>query len=224
VILSDKRIARARDIRNRAVGHPTRKDRPKEEPATTHQISRISLGAGGFDMLTADEHGQHQIETINVLEVISDQSEAIAELLEELVVKLDDEDKVARKAFQHERLEALFPDWLGYMFEKLYEATSRDASLGPPSLDAIKGVLQKFSEELDRRGLGIKAYPGVKAWFAEIQHPMQEIEGFLDSTQSSKLHPKTAAIVVTHLKQKLEELKRMAAEIDQDWRVEEDTA
>jgi hypothetical protein len=219
-ILGDKRIARAREVRNQAIGHPTRRDRPKGTPATTHQISRMSLGQGGFDMLTADADGHTHFESVNVMKLASEQHEAVAEILEELDKKLDQQDRETRKRFEHERLVTLFPHWLGYTFQTLHEATYRDRSFGPVSLDAVKDVLKNFTEALDRRGLGVVAYPGVKDWFTEIQHPLQELETFFDSTSSGTLHPKTAGIVVTHLRQKLAALKSMAAEIDEDWRVE----
>src|SRR5262245_37569294 len=140
-ILDDKRIKAARQTRNRAVGHPTKKDRPG--PVTTHQISRMSLGQDGFDMLTADSQGKTHIELVNVIRLIQDQRDAVAEILEALDQKLAHEDKEARRAFKDERLQDLFPAWLGYSFEKLQEATHENTQLlGPSSLDAVKGVMK----------------------------------------------------------------------------------
>lgn len=217
-ILGDKRIKAAREVRNRAVGHPTKKDRPKSDPVTTHQISRISLGQGGFDMLTADPKGKTQMEWVNVIRLIHDQREAVAEILEALDQELDREDREARRTFKDERLEELFPSSLGYSFEKLSEATRDDPHgiLGLPNLDAIKGVMKAFAEALEKRGA---SYPGVRDWYGEIAHPLHELEQFFDRTASSGLHPETAAIVVEHLRQKIEELKHMATEIDEDWRI-----
>ncbi len=218
-ILGDKRIKAAREVRNRAVGHPTKKDRPKSDPVTTHQISRISLGQGGFDMLTADQEGKTQMEWVNVIRLIHDQREAVAEILDALDQKLDHEDSEARRTFKDERLEELFPAWLGYCFEKLSEAARDDPRgiLGSPNLDAVKGVVKAFAEALEKRGA---SYPGVRDWYSEIAHPLHELEQFFDRTALSSLHPETAAIVVEHLRQKMDELKHMATEIDEDWRIQ----
>jgi hypothetical protein len=217
-ILSDGRLRTARDIRNQAVGHPTRKDRPK--PITTHQISRISLGQHGFDMLTADEHGEHRMESVSVVKLIREQREAMTETLKALDDKLDHDDQTSRKQFQDERLADLFPDSLGYTFEKMWEATQgkpERAVLGPWGLQTIKDVMAKFVEALERRGLDRDAYPGIKDWFASVAHPLAELERFFDPSGGSTLHPQTAAIVVDHLRRMIEELQEMAASIDEDW-------
>lgn len=222
-ILGDERIRTAREVRNQAIGHPTRKEIPKSEPTTTHQISRITLGQYGFEMFTADEHGEHSMKTVNVITLIHGHREAVAEVLKALDQKLDRDDKEARRTFQHERLVDSFPDTLGYTFEKLWEATQGGdkAFLGPVSLATVRDVLQKFVEALERRGLGKDAYPGVRDWFAEVIHPIGELARFFDPASGSTLHPKTAAIVASHLQGQLDELKSMAAEIDEDWRPNE---
>ena len=78
--------------------------------------------------------------------------------------------------------------------------------------------MKAFVDALERRGLGKDAYPGVGCWFAEIEHPMAELARFFDTSDASHLHPKTAAIIASHLKAQFDELKDMATEIDDDWR------
>jgi hypothetical protein len=218
-ILGDKRLRDPRDIRNQATGHPTKKDRPK--PVTTHQISRISIGQDGFQMFTADGLGTNQRRTVNVVALIADQRAAVADILNALEKKLVLEGEEARQTFQHERLADLFPPYLGYTFEKLWEATRGQSErffLGPASLDTLQDVMRAFVDALERRGLGKNAYPGVESWFAEVEHPMQELARFFDASGAEHLHPKTAAIIASHLKAQFDELKGMAAEIDADWR------
>lgn len=221
-ILADPRLRKAREIRNQAIGHPTRKDLPKKLPASTHQISRISLTQAGFDMLSADEGGGTHISRVSVSGLIADQRQAIAELLESIDHQLEDEDQKARLRFKNERLVDLFPGSLGYAFQKLYEATRGDPHgiLGPPHLEMIKGLLKAFSQALERRGLSVDSYSGVKDWFAEVEHPLEELGRFYSAADGA-VHPKTAAILVGHLERELAELKGMAAEIDEDWRVKE---
>jgi hypothetical protein len=42
----------------------------------------------------------------------------------------------------------------------------------------VKKTIPAFAAARERRGLGTDAYPGIKIWYAEIQHPLQELEEF----------------------------------------------
>ena len=171
-------------------------------------------------MLTASEQG-HTHETVDVLQLIRNQREAIAEVLEGLKQKLDQDDLERRRAFRDERLSALFPPSLGYTLQKLREATLADDTFGSTSLGHVRSVIEDFSAALDRRGIGVAGYPGVETWFQEIQHPLQELDQFFDPATQGSLHPRTAEIVAEQISKKMDELARMAREIDEDWKIEE---
>lgn len=213
----DPRLLRARVIRNTAVGHPTRSEKPKGKPISTHQISRMTLAQGGFQMLSSDEHGDDRFETIDMPQLIEDQRAALAEALEAVDSKLTRDDATLRAPFQQDTLASVFPDSLGYAFEKLYETTWGKPSsvLGRPSLDQIKRTLADFTQALQRRELTLDSYSGVGDWFREIAHPIAVLDRFLDDPTS--LEPETASIVVEHLQRHVDELKEMAGSIDHDW-------
>ena len=55
---SDPSLRKIREIRNASVGHPTKQDRPAEEPIRFNFISRISIGNQGFKLGTVYEDGR----------------------------------------------------------------------------------------------------------------------------------------------------------------------
>lgn len=225
-ILADTRIKSARDIRNRAAGHPTRKNQPKSEPPSTHQISRFSLRVHEFDMLSADATGKHWMETIDVIKLIHDQRAAVADKLKVLREKLDKDDQVAREAVRNDLLASVFPDSLDYALEKLWEATQGSPGrfeMGPAHLQAVKDVMAEFLRALERRGLDKNSYPGIQGWFSEIDHPIEELERFFNDGKPGTLHFKTAGIIATHVSNQVAELREMAASIDEEWRVDQGT-
>jgi tetratricopeptide (TPR) repeat protein len=214
--LKDSRLQTIRDRRNEAVGHPTRRDR--SGPTTHHQISRPTLDRFAFEMTTAFEDGRLARSLVDTRRLLGEQLTAIAEILASLLKALETKDREAREQFGSEKLTDLFHPSLDYMVEKLWEATHEDRGMGRIALDQITKTIDSLDEALQRRGSGIKAYPGLKDWHRAIQHPIEELRQFFAG--SGSLHPDTAAIVAEHVGREMNELREMAAEVDEDWQVE----
>lgn len=215
----DPRLREARRIRVEAAGHPTKKDRPKGTLVTSHQVGRFTIGQHGFMMLTFDENGYARSEDVDLRKVITDQRGAIAEMLESLDAQLAHDDRELRLAHKGDRLAALFPDTLGYSFEKLHDGIFNAHPLGAPSLQHVKEVIATFGAALEKRGLSVSAYSGVKDWYTEIEQPLAELEAFFEGR--SQLHPQILSIVASHVKDQVALLKEMATEIDVDWAIED---
>lgn len=216
----DPRLHEARRVRVEAAGHPTKKDRPRGSLVTSHQVARMTIGPHGFMMLTSDEDGHIRTEDVNLPQVIAGQREAIAEMMEALDASLERDDRELRLAHKDDRLTALFPDTLGYSFEKLHDGIFSGHPFGAPSLQHIKDVIAAFAIALEKRGLSTAAYPGVKDWYTEIAQPIAELEAFFEH-HSSQLHPQILSIIATHLEKQIGLLRKMAAEIDEDWAVQD---
>ena len=182
----DPRLREARRVRIEAAGHPTRKDRPGGPLVTSHQVGRVTIGQPGFMMVTSDETGGIRTEHVDLTRVISDQREAIAEMLESLDADLARGDREPHGP-RDERLSALFHPTLGYCFEKLHDGIFNAHPLGAPSLEQIKELIAAFASALEKRGLAVDAYSGIRNWYDEIAQPISELEDVLRPAASSIL-------------------------------------
>jgi hypothetical protein len=81
-----------------------------------------------------------------------------------------------------------------------------------------KELVAAFAAALEKRGLSVHAYPGIKDWYDEIAQPLAELEAFLE--HRSQLHPQILSIIVSHVEDQIALLKKMAGDIDEDWAVE----
>ena len=112
-------LKRIRDVRNEAIGHPTKRGRGKN--ATFHQISRISITQRGFDLMTMDTSGDAHVSDVDVVELIGLQRDALRSTLTNVIKKLERVEMEHREKFRGEKLVEAFPETLGYTFEKITE-------------------------------------------------------------------------------------------------------
>ena len=82
----------------------------------------------------------------------------------------------------------------------------------------IKELIAAFASALEKRGLAVDAYSGIRDWYDEIAQPIAELEAFFE--HRSQLHPQILSIIASHVKDQVALLKKMAGEIDQEWSVE----
>lgn len=78
-----------RDIRIRSVGHPTKRNRGKNEPPSYHGIVQISFADESFQLWSDSEAGSWQTESINILELIGQQRVGAAQILGHAIATLE---------------------------------------------------------------------------------------------------------------------------------------
>src|SRR5439155_5472665 len=122
---TDPDIQYVRDVRNKATGHPTKREGSKKRniPQSSHFISRISLHTAGFQLLSVID-GQDAVFTdVNIPELLRRQENGIIRLLESGVGTLRKRDEEHKMKFKDKSVAALFPETLSYYFEKVFEGT-----------------------------------------------------------------------------------------------------
>ena len=109
-----------REIRNSAIGHPTRREgRPKKNiPQTSHAIARNSMRQNGFMLMSNAESGQTEMTGVAIAELIEKQERGIAGILRVALEHLQREEE-HRMKYKDKQLAALFPSTIDYYFEKL---------------------------------------------------------------------------------------------------------
>lgn len=82
-----------RKIRNRAVGHPTKKEPTKKESRSGekpsfHFISRVTLPQDAFQLITESEGAKEKFEDVDIRALITDQDRQVTAILTDLVTRL----------------------------------------------------------------------------------------------------------------------------------------
>lgn len=214
------KLVEIRDIRNASVGHPTKRERPK--PTSYHFISQATLSPRGFELWSWDKNGNRASRWVSLPDLAADQRMLIAEILTQVIADLEKEQATHKEKFRMEKLAALFPDTLSYHFEKIFEA-SRDpelAMLGKINLDMISKALGRLREALERRGIGLDTYDSIKYLYDEIGYPITKLEqlfGGVNDVGGETVKGKDAYIFAFFVDRKMNELKELVQEIDQDY-------
>jgi hypothetical protein len=131
-----------------------------------------------------------------------------------------------------DKLEDAFTDQKTYAFEQLskgvYESGPEQAAhahMGLWGLEHIRGILTRFQEILAKRGVELDDYPGVAELYSKISYPAKRLEAFLGAKKAGEMIPvditstideETASIFVDFLRNKLDELREMAREVDKE--------
>lgn len=213
------RLGDIREIRNASVGHPTKKDRPKSQPTSYNFISQATMSLDGFDLLSWDSQGRFQSGRITIPTLIADQKDDLSQILESLIRRLEDEDAAHKEKFRMDKLAAVFPQTLTYHFSKVVEGIRKgELQFAAINLEQITKALESFKEALASRGIELETYDSIKYLYDQLEHPLRRLQRFLkNQTSESGFGPQDANIFVYFVEKKVEELKRIAQEIDDEY-------
>jgi hypothetical protein len=213
------KLVAIRDIRNASVGHPTRRDRPKTKPVSYHFISRVTLNRGGFQLLSANEHGMSEFSTVKTAKLIADQREEVANLLETVVDELQRREAEHKAAFQVEKLVDAFSSNIGYAFEKLGEAvrSSGPRQLGEWAIDEVQRSLDGLRDALERRDIALDTYDSIYYVYGELEYPIDQLRRFLRHQDTDIATREMAGIVAFFIKARINRLQDLARELDDDY-------
>jgi len=213
----DKLLAEIRDIRNDSAGHPTKRGGGKGR--AYNFIGRSSLKKDGFDLMTTyPDNRKALFRHVSIEPLIKDQREAMQKTLTEVLRKLKEEEANHRAKYRDQKLEDVFPATLGYYFQKIGSAIdgSEPADFGTMHVGLVAGVIKAFKDRMEERGI-LQAYAPVVDLIELIEYPVQELTTYFADASRSTLNAKGAHIFAFFTYKHIEELKRMAKEIDEDY-------
>jgi len=216
----DPRLRDIREVRNSSVGHPTKRSgKPR-----AHFISRISMSKRGFQLMTVyPDHGPGEFKWVDIPKLITLQRKQLATIMFGVVSALAERDKEHRAMFSDTKLADAFHSSIDYDFEKLYECVhgSKPIELGTLHVKLICEAVERFKTALAARGSS-GAYDSVEYHLRLIEYPLDELDRYFRSPQSSRLSERDAFIFVHFSQDQLDELRTMAAEIDDDYQAGSD--
>ena len=98
-----------REIRNKSIGHPTKKEK-RQKPKSYHFISRITMSKEGFQLVSDFPDKRTEFTDVNTIELIKRQKEAIKEVLKKVYDDLKKEELEHKEQFKNEKLIDVFSD------------------------------------------------------------------------------------------------------------------
>ncbi len=115
------------------------------------------------------------------------------------------------------KLADVFPETLGYYFQKVFEATQRPElhQLGLVHVDLVLEIIGKFKQALADRDAQ-DAYYGVTNTIDEVEWPLHRLRAYF-AGEEADLIDRSAYIFTTFCKDRVDGLREMAVEIDEEY-------
>jgi len=207
-----------REIRNQAIGHPTKRDRPK--PTQYNYIIQRTLSLEGFEILFFWEDGRQGHRKVDLPNLISLQRSIIQNTLAKVISRLSREDREHREMLREENLISFFQNadyFCGKVAEAVVIGDSIMYALGLGSLDNVAQALENFREALERCS---PAYfdEGLKHKYELLEWAINHVRSFLEAKEKGQELPIThseAEIYTEFICSKVRELQEVARDIDQ---------
>ena len=212
------RLHEIREIRNNAAGHPTkRRPKPSAPPNSWNFIIQHSLSYDHFEILCWHSPTGHTTITVHTQEIIEDQQKYIAEILEKTFSEIKRRDDEYKTKFKMKKIRDTLPDTMDYMCEKMSSAINHmsELNLGKFGATSLQNSLARFEDELKERSIAIDTYPGIQITFTDLQYPLEKLQKYFSG--STSLDKEAAHIFVDFVKTNLNDLRKMADELDEEF-------
>lgn len=219
---ADPTLEQIREIRNDSIGHPTKRGSGKGKAFSF--ISRTGLSKYGFDLMTTYPDGQSPLfQHVNIPSLIESQELILTKALNEILKELKKEEAEHKNMFKTDHIQDAFPKVLHYYFEKLYEAIhgNKPVEFGAIHIKLISDVIDAFKTKLENRGT-LKVYDSVSYLLELLDYPITQLTEYFAQSDSAAIDNKTAHIFAFFIQKHLEELKKIAVELDEQYATEEE--
>lgn len=221
-IYDSKALLEVREVRNKCIGHPTRKNRSygKKSIPTFHYISRPTLNKFGFQLLSSDQHSD-KFESISIKSLLEVQKKEIIKILDNLCKEIKKIEKDYKMKYKSKSLKKIiFEETYLYRREKLFSFSHNPHSIekiafGKFGFDAIKNSLNEVKQEMSRRNYPIESIDTIQMIYNYLEYPLSKIESCLN--EKEKLDDELYFILISFIDQQINELGEILDEIDKDF-------
>lgn len=209
-------LEEVRNARVSVAGHPTRKQRDKR--TGPHFLIQMSLRRDSFEVMSFSANGP-RITHISVKDLVEKQEAELGSILRAVIRDFREADAKHKARFLGNKLESVFPNTLGYSFEKIYEHIRRGhcAGLGVWGLDEVQRTLDEYRHGLEIRGIQIDTYDSIKYFYELLVYPLGQLASYLRGEKSDVRNAEAAEIFTYFVEKHLEELRAIARDIDEDF-------
>jgi len=218
-LFDDPTIKFVRDVRNKSVGHPTKKKlrNEKQKSIVYNFISRATMSKEGFQLITIDPAGETTITNVDITELIENQQLFLKQCLSQIINNLKKEEMDHKQEFQDDKLEDIFSVDTLYYIEKIEEEIFdvKRPGIGIAGIATIQEVLNQFKTALLTRKI-YEPYNMVDE-FDLVNHSLNKISQFLTNEQICDFSEKDAVIFLSFVRKKIKDFKDLAKELDDDY-------
>ena len=214
-----------RQIRHDTVGHPTKQGGTNAKgngaftEQTSHSIVQHSMRKQYYTLLRSSNLADTTFVDINTFELIEKNRALAIRILARTKANLERIEMEHRAAFKGEKLASIFHPTMHYQFEKVFEGIyNPDYGRGPYgqlSLQTIVGYFNDFKAALEKRGI-LNGSGHLHFNLDETEYALNELTNYYNGT--GMLTDKQAAEIFRYFaERKMDELKRIAEEIDAEY-------
>ncbi len=209
-------LSAAREIRVDVAGHPISHNMKTQEGP--HFLIQMGLQHGSLEVMTMTSQ-DHKFKMVSLDGLIRDQEENLVTILSGVIQDMESDDDKHRAPFKGRKLEAVFPDTLGYCFEKIHEGISSKAAapLAIWGIESVKKAMVDYKSGLEERGIQLGTYDAINYYYELLQYPVCQLEAYLRDQKSQLSCEKDADIFTFFIQEYLKKLREMARETDEEF-------
>ncbi len=223
----EEEIKKIREIRNKAIGHPTKKRIKKEKNKKQEKeengdrkskhmsyfIVRNSLKKNGFTLF----EDMSQKEQVDIYKLIKMQDTLMRRILNGIITQMNEDVVEHRAKFADQKIEDTFSQ-TGYYCGKVFDGIrNRDKiAIAKNNLGMIEECICRFKEELKKRNISVDAYTGLKDGLEKVKRPINELYRLFGSSEND-VDTELEEIFAFFLSKKLNGLRDIANDIDKEY-------
>jgi len=203
-------VHQIREVRNDAVGHPTRRGRGPGK-AFNH-INRASLEASGFEMLSHRPGSPTVTSSVDIPSLIQTQRVAVTAALETLIDSERQRERNHRLQFRDKSLSSVFPEALPYYLEKIGESISgRKDEPGLVVLSLLEESIAEFKTQLAERNELPAHTEEINHRFGPATNSIERLQSIISgrTTELTWLDAEAFLFRLTHAMRRLKEFAKV---------------
>ena len=211
-----QRLLKIRELRNSAIGHPTKQNIGKRR--YYNYISRITMSKAGFTLMrsSGDDEETHFL-SVDLVATVTEQVAEVQAALSSLSSKLQEADRMHKDRFNSSPLASIFPPTTGYFFEKvsqgIHSPSYGNSSFGLSMLGLVEEMYVKFENALiERREFN----DYIKYDLDEYKRGIQALKLYFGDNPR-QLEEGDALIYHFYLRERHKHFEQIAKEIDEDY-------
>lgn len=206
-------LAAARKARNDTIGHPVRRDRPKDEPISSFFIVQHSLSAHGFEFIQHDDHGRTSFPfgSVSFSELIDAQMRSLATILHEARQALDAADRQHHEKFMDRPLTGILRR-LDHSLTKLGSCRGSNRRLLQGFVEDVEDALKELKGAVVER-----EEPFDEQWQWEYRKLARALSGLTEYSQSVHSDEDLADVLGDYVRYATDYLMALTSELDEKY-------
>lgn len=213
-------LAEIREIRNNAIGHPTRRDpiKKKRLAARFNFLVRSHLGTGQFTIHTTWGDGTPTLyQTHNTFDLIDSQQNILTKYIYTIIDKLQAEIQEYKMQRKSNPLRECLPPFVDYNIKCLFDVLhgTKPTTFAAVSAQEIEKALDCVNGTLEKRG-DAEVFEGIDYIIKEIRHAIFRLKMHYADPVQSYFSDQDVNVFIEYINFKLQEMREVCEDVDSD--------